>query len=81
MVRDLWAAGVDTFFLNADLPDIEAAQEAGATYPSEARACDKVHQLGPPHLHISNGFVSKLLERGLALGQWTYAMLKEWHVK
>eukprot|EP00959_Pyramimonas_sp_CCMP1952_P145463 3045318-Pyramimonas_sp.AAC.1 len=66
MVRDLWAAGVDTF-LNADLPEIEAAQEAGATDSSEVRARGKGHQLGPPHLHIFNGFVSKLLERGLAL--------------
>ncbi|CAK0848494.1 unnamed protein product, partial [Prorocentrum cordatum] len=79
LVRELWAAGVDTYFLTADLPEIEAAQEAGATYSHEVRARGKGHQLGPPHLHIFNGFVTKLLERGPALGQRTHAMLKDWH--
>ncbi|CAK0890118.1 unnamed protein product, partial [Prorocentrum cordatum] len=81
LVRELWAAGVDTYFLTADLPEIEAVQEAGATYSHEVRARGKGRQLGPPHLHIFNGFVTKLLERGPALGQRTHAMLKDWHAR
>ncbi|CAK0813681.1 unnamed protein product [Prorocentrum cordatum] len=81
MARDMRAAGAGTFFLNADLPEIEAAQEARATCSSEARARGKGHWLAPPHLHIFNEFAGKLLERGLALGQRALAILEEWHVR
>ena len=81
MVRDLWAAGVDTFFMDADSPEVVAALDSGATYSQEVRARGKGHQLGPPHLHIFNGFLAKLLERGVALGQRTHSLLKLWYDK
>ncbi|CAK0855059.1 unnamed protein product [Prorocentrum cordatum] len=81
MVRDLWAAGVDTFFMDADAPEVVAVSECGVTYSHEVRARGKGHQLGPPHLHIFDGFLSQLLERGVALGRLTRARLKLWHDK
>ncbi|CAK0815000.1 unnamed protein product [Prorocentrum cordatum] len=81
MARDLWAAGVDAFFMDADAPEVAAASECGVAYSREIRAGGKGHQLGPPHHHKFDGFLSKLLERGVALGQLTHARLKLRHDK
>ncbi|CAK0850947.1 unnamed protein product [Prorocentrum cordatum] len=38
MVRDLWAAGLDAFFMGADAPEVAAASDCGVTYSHEVRA-------------------------------------------
>eukprot|EP00959_Pyramimonas_sp_CCMP1952_P038787 812055-Pyramimonas_sp.AAC.1 len=64
MARDLWAAGVGPFFAGAGAPEVVVASECGRKYSREVRARRKGRQLGPPHHHIFDGFLSALLERG-----------------